>query len=186
MKKYREKKPADCVLQNVDEGFAASEEKLTDPYDFKGKTRLQQAQAMLKSLKDVNTWGRSSDNFEKLKGNVEKLVELARKLPENMSKEQFQEYERQNDEVIKKAYTYINGKNKQQSDYKAAHNGDEMPVSEYTARRINAVRRLLSMARTHISIASGGHTKEYTGTPHERAMALYERRTREEARKNRP
>ena len=183
LKKYREKKPNDCVLQNVDEGFAASEEKLTDPYDFNGKTRLQQAQAMLKTLKDVNTWGRSSDNFEKLKNKVEKLVELAGKLPENMSKEQFQEYERQNEEVIKKAYTYINGKNKQQSDYKAAHNGDEMPISEYTARRINAVRRLLSMARTHISIASEGHTKEYTGTPHERAMALYERRTREEARR---
>ena len=183
LEKYREKKPQDCVLRYADEGFKAAEEKITDPYDFRGKTRLQQAQAMLKTLKDVNTWGRSSDNFEELKRNVEKLVELARRFPENMSTEQFQAYERQNAEVVKKINKYTKGKKQQQSDYKAAHNGEEKPISEYTARRINAVNKLLSMALTHISIASEGHTREYTGTPHERAMALYERRIREEARK---
>ena len=180
LEKYRGTEKDQSVIVIAERSYEASEGILTDPYDFNGKTRLQQAEAMLKTLTDVNSWGRSSDNFEALKQSVEKLVEMARKYPEKMSKKQFQAYERQNSEVIKKINTYRKGKEKQQADYKAAHNGTEMPISEYTAKRINAVNRLRNMALAHISMNSKGYTLEYTGTPDERAMALYERRIRDE------
>ena len=43
--------------------------------------------------------------------------------------------------------------------------------------------KLYLMEYTHLRMNSEGYTKEYTGTPHERAMATYERRIREEARR---
>ena len=181
--KYPENDPNKKVISVARRNFTATEEKLTDPYDFAGKTRRQQAEAMLKTLKNVNSWGRSSDNFEALVQSVEKLVELARKYPENMSLKQFQAYERRNADVMKKINIYLKGKEKQQADYKASHDGREKPISEYTARRINAVNKLYSMECAHLRLNSEGHTNEYTGTEEERAMALFERRIREEDRK---
>ena len=180
---YPEDDKSKKVISIAHMSYKAAEEKLTDPYDFKEKTRREQAEAMLKTLKDVNSWGRSSDNFEALVQSVEKLVELSRKYPDDMSQEQFQAYERQNADVIKKINRYRKGKEKQQADYKTAHNGREKTISEYTAKRINAVNKLYLMEYTHLRMNSEGYTKEYTGTPHERAMATYERRIREEARR---
>ena len=83
--------------------FAAIEDEIKDPYELEGKTRLEQAESMLKSLKDVDQILRSSDNFRDVKNGVEKLVEMARKHP-NMNEEQFWEYQKQ----VLKVKGYVN------------------------------------------------------------------------------
>ena len=50
--KYPENDPNKKVISVARRNFTATEEKLTDPYDFAGKTRRQQAEAMLKTLKE--------------------------------------------------------------------------------------------------------------------------------------
>ncbi|MBO4863308.1 MAG: hypothetical protein J5517_02980 [Eubacterium sp.] len=162
------------IINIAEYSFNATEDKLTDPYDFKEKTRLEQAEDMLKSLKDVDSWGRSSNNFKELKASVEKLVEMARKYPQDLNEKQFRNYEKQTREVQKKIDKYLNGKEKENKDYKASHKGKAIKRSEYTAKRINTVSSLRDKINSHISMGSEKFTKEYTGTPEERAMAKYE------------
>ena len=173
--KYKDK----SVISVSKRTFEAIEDEIKDPYELEGKTRLEQAESMLKSIKDVDKTFRSSDNFRKVKTGLEKLVEMAKKYP-NMNEEQFWDYQKQLFKVKGYVNVYLKGKNKEASDYAKKNKGKELKRSEYTSKRINAVNSLWDKLECHLSLTSGEFTKEYTGNEKERALAKYERLVRME------
>ena len=160
--------------------FEAIEEDIKDPYELEGKSRLEQAESMLKSIKDVDQLFRSSDNFREVKSGLEKLVEMARKYP-NMNEDQFWAYQKQVNKVKGSANKYIRGKNKEEDDYAEKNKGEKLKRSEYTSKRMNAVSDLWEKLDCHLALTSGEFTKEYTGNERERAIAKYERLIRLES-----
>ena len=174
--KYKDKN----VISVAEKTFEAIGEEITDPYELEGKTRLEQAKSMLKSINDVDQFLRSSDNFREIKSGLEKLVEIARKHP-NMNADQFWEYQKQVNKVKGSVNKYLKGKYKEEDDYEKKNNGQKLKRSEYTSKRMNAVSTLWEKLDCHMVLTSGEFTREYTGNERERALAKYERLTRFEA-----
>lgn len=173
--KYKDKEE---VLLNRGSAFIAFMDKNDNVHGFEGKTRQEQAESMMKSLKDVNSLFRSSQNFRDIIVEVEKLINFTKKHPE-LDQNLFREYEKQIMSIRKMATKYIKGKEKEAEDYKKKK-GHAVEYSEYTSNRINTVMDVLDQANELLYLNSDPFTKEYTGNTEERAFSAYQRIIREE------
>ena len=166
-------------FSNTPKTFEAIRDRIQDPLDYQKMSPLEQTRDMFSSLDRVDKWLRSSKNFGDLKDGVEKLAKYVETHP-NMTEEQFRAYEKQTRQVRKLIKNYLDGKNAEAVNFRRQNPGHEITRSEYTSRRINAVEQLSDKLDAHLEKISGAFTKEYTGNAAERAMAKYERITKEQ------
>ncbi len=180
IKAFHEKYP-DAIGTNDDmtNALHSLSDLCTDPFEFEGKTQIQQAEQIQKMLDDVTSFGRSSGNFDNLHKSVKLLVKMAKENP-NMTKEQFEAYERQVKVVKENARIYLAGKNKEAEDYKNKNNGRKLTRKEYTCKRINAVSNLMDALDSHLAASATPEiAPEYAGTE---AEILYQQHLKNIAR----
>lgn len=127
-------------------------DKMEDPFHFMEKNRYEQAKSMLDGLNEIDIIGRSSPNFRALKRSMSQLVDMAKAHPK-MTQEQLTDYQKQMEVIQEKITQYLNGKNEEEKKYLEKHPDQKKLVrSEYTSKRINAVRLLSDQLYTHLEI----------------------------------
>ncbi|MBR0131496.1 MAG: hypothetical protein IJM14_00275, partial [Lachnospiraceae bacterium] len=161
-------------------GYEEAANKALDPYKMQGRSVHQNTDKLLRELIAVDpAYMRSSPEFRRLRESVEKLDKMAKKLPENPSNEQLDDFYSQAEKTYMRATIYINAKKKEENDY-LAKNGRRKARKESTDKRMNFAAGLKDKLEALMIANSGNRGLEFKGNAYERAFSKMMRLQRKE------
>ena len=154
---------------------------IVDPYNMRGFTRADQMENIMEDLDAVDgTFQHSSPNFRELRKRLEELNALARKHPDEMTREELDEYLAKADEVKAAAKKYLDGKNAEIRQYRRNHDNEDPVLKDITKKRMNFAMELEDRINLHLNHSEKVFEEDTSLDPKAHSLALLARRMREE------